>query len=77
MSFGATLPGQGYTVQAVLLGEVITTSIMVSLVAAFPEFRRTRPFTPAIFPFLYAMMVYAEAPISSTSTNSPVASVRR
>lgn len=53
----------------VLLGEVITTFIMVSLLAVFLGFRRIRPFTPAIFPFLYAIMVYAEAPISGTSTN--------
>jgi aquaporin Z len=29
----------------------------------------SRPFTPAMFPFLYAVMVYLEAPISGTSTN--------
>ncbi|MEJ2699751.1 MAG: aquaporin, partial [Desulfuromonadales bacterium] len=28
-----------------------------------------RPFTPALFPFLYAVMVFLEAPISGTSTN--------
>ncbi len=69
VAFGATLPGQGYTIQAVLLGEVTTTFIMVSLLAVFLGFRRIRPFTPAIFPFLYAVMVYAESPISGTSTN--------
>jgi len=69
VAFGATLPGQGYTIQTVLLGEVITTFTMVSLLAVFLGFRRIRPFTPAIFPFLYAIMVYAEAPISGTSTN--------
>jgi len=69
VAFGATLPGQGYTIQTVLLGEVITTFTMVSLLAVFLGFRRLRPFTPAIFPFLYAIMVYAEAPISGTSTN--------
>lgn len=69
VAFGATLPGQGYAIETVLLGEVITTFIMVSLLAVFLGFRRIRPFTPAIFPFLYAIMVYAEAPISGTSTN--------
>ena len=69
VAFGATLPGQGYTIQTVLLGEVITTFTMVSLLAVFLGFRRLRPFTPAIFPFLYAIMVYAEAPVSGTSTN--------
>jgi aquaporin Z len=69
VAFGATLPGQGYAIHTVLLGEVVTTFIMVSLLAVFLGFRRLRPFTPAIFPFLYAIMVYAEAPISGTSTN--------
>lgn len=69
VAFGATLPGQDYAIATVLLGEVITTFIMVSLLAVFLGFRRIRPFTPAIFPFLYAIMVYVEAPISGTSTN--------
>jgi aquaporin Z len=67
--FGATLPGEGYGVWAVLLGEMITTFAMVTLLCVFLSFRRIRPFTPAIFPLLYAVMVYAESPISGTSTN--------
>jgi len=31
--------------------------------------RRLRRFTPLLFPFLYAVMVYLEAPVSGTSTN--------
>jgi len=69
VAFGATLPGAGYTLETALLGEVVTTFTMVSLLAVFLGFRRIRPFTPALFPFLYAVMVYAEAPISGTSTN--------
>jgi aquaporin Z len=69
VAFGATLPGAGYPTQAVLLGEVVTTFTMVSLLLVFIGFRRLRPFTPGIFPPLYAIMVYLEAPISGTSTN--------
>jgi aquaporin Z len=69
VAFGATLPGEGYAVHTVLLGEVITTFIMVSLLTVFLAVRRLRPYTPAIFPFLYAVMVFVEAPISGTSTN--------
>jgi aquaporin Z len=69
VSFGATVPGEGYGVGAVLLGEVITTFAMVTLLCLFLAFRRIRPFTPAIFPVLYAVMVYTESPISGTSTN--------
>ena len=69
VAFGATLPGPGFTLPTVFLGEVITTFTMISLLAVFLGFRRIRPFTPAIFPPLYAIMVWAEAPISGTSTN--------
>jgi len=69
VAFGATLPGKGYAVETVLLGEVITTFAMVAGLCVFLGFRHIRPFTPAMFPFLYAVMVYAEAPISGTSTN--------
>jgi aquaporin Z len=69
IAFGATLPGDGYTFGAALMGEIATTFIMISLLAIFLGFRGIRRFTPAIFPFLYAIMVYAEAPISSTGTN--------
>jgi aquaporin Z len=67
--FGATVPGAGYTTGEVLIGEAITTFAMVALLCVFLGFRQIRPFTPAIFPVLYAIMVYAESPISGTSTN--------
>ena len=69
LAFGATLPGPGYTLSMVLLGEAITTFTMVALLCVFLGFRKLRPFTPAIFPPLYAIMVWAEATISGTSTN--------
>ena len=69
VAFGATLPGAGYSTQAVLLGEIVTTFAMVSLLVVFIGFRRLRAFTPAIFPILYAIMVPLEASISGTSTN--------
>jgi aquaporin Z len=69
ISFGATAPGVGYTTQHALLGEVITTFTMVSLLAIFLGFRQIRPYTPALFPFLYAIMVPLEADISGISTN--------
>jgi aquaporin Z len=69
VAFGATLPGPGYPLSTVLWGEVLTTFTMVVLLCVFLGFRQLRPFTPAIFPPLYAIMVWAEAPISGTSTN--------
>jgi aquaporin Z len=67
--FGATVPGAGYSSLSALAGEVVTTFIMVALLTVFLGFRRLRPFTPAIFPPLYSIMVFLEAPISGTSTN--------
>jgi aquaporin Z len=69
VAFGATLPGAGFTIMIVFLGEVVTTFAMVSLLTIFLAFREIRPFTPAFFPPLYSFMVWAEAPISGTSTN--------
>jgi len=69
VQFGATAPGPGYSVWQALLGEVITTFAMVALLYLFLAFRESRPFTPALFPFLYSIMVCIEGPISGTSTN--------
>jgi len=69
VSFGATVPGAGYSSLSALLGEVVTTFVMVALLTVFLGFRQIRPFTPAIFPPLYSIMVFLEAPISGTSTN--------
>jgi aquaporin Z len=67
--FGATSPGSGYTMQDALLGEIITTFALVSLLAVFIGFRHIRKYTPLVSPFLYAIMVPLEAAISGTSTN--------
>jgi aquaporin Z len=69
ISFGANTPGVGYTTQNALVGEVITTFTMVTLLILFLGFRNIRPYTPALFPFLYAIMVPLEADISGISTN--------
>jgi aquaporin Z len=69
VSFGATMPGEGYALSTVLLGEIITTFTMVTLLAVFLAFRNLRPYTPSIFPFLYSIMSFLESAISGTSTN--------
>jgi len=69
VEFGATLPGGGYTTEEVLMGEVITTFVLIAGLCIFVRSKPLRPHTPALFPFLYAIMVYAESPISGTSTN--------
>jgi aquaporin Z len=69
IQFGATLPDPRYGAGPALAGEVATTFALVALIFAFVSHPRLRRFTPAIFPVLYALMVWAEAPLSGTSTN--------
>jgi aquaporin Z len=69
VAFGATLPGRDFGVGWAVLGEVVTTCALICGLFLFLRHRRLRQFTPALFPVLYAIMVFAEAPISGTSTN--------
>jgi aquaporin Z len=69
VEFGATIPGEGYTTGTVLMGEAVTTFALVAGLCLFIGFRNLRPFTPAMIPFLYSVMVPLEASISGTSTN--------
>jgi len=69
IAFGATVPGTGYSAVAATLGELATTSALIIGLIIFLGHPRLRVFTPCLFPFLYAVMVYLEAPISGTSTN--------
>jgi aquaporin Z len=69
VSFGASLPGPGYSTWTVLLGEVATTFALVTSLCVFLSLRELRRFTPYMIPFLYAIMVPLEAAISGTSTN--------
>jgi aquaporin Z len=69
VAFAATLPGADYSTLEVFLGEVATTFALVSLLAIFLSYKKIRRFTPALFPPLYSILVWAESPISGTSTN--------
>lgn len=68
ISFGATMPGSA-GIGAAFVGETITTFALVVLLLSFVGQRRLRRFTPGIFPPLYSVMVWIEAPWSGTSTN--------
>ncbi len=73
VAFGATLSGPGFTLSTVLLGEVITTFMMVALLCVFLGFRKLRPFTPAIFPPLYAIMVWLRRRSQAQAPTLPAA----
>lgn len=69
VNFGATLPGKGYGPIWATLGEAATTFGLIMGLFIFVRHAQLRAYTPALFPFLYAFMVYLEAPVSGTSTN--------
>lgn len=69
IEFGATLPGTGFTLFQATLGEVVTTFGLIAGLFFFLGHPKIRCYTPLLFPFLYAVMVYLEAPLSGTSTN--------
>ena len=52
VEFGATVPGENYGVGTVLLGEVITTFAMVTLLCVFLAFHRIRAFHARALSFL-------------------------
>lgn len=74
VDYGATVPGVGYGAGWALAGETITTFALIFSLFGFLRFVSLRMFTPALFPPLYAIMVWLEAPVSGTSTN-PVRSL--
>jgi aquaporin Z len=69
VAFGSTAPGIGYSRIDALAGEVLTTVCLIVGLFVFLGHKKLRKYTPLLFPFLYAGMVYLEAPISGTSTN--------
>lgn len=69
IDFGATFPNAAYGMGWALLGETVTTFALIFGLFFFLQHRRLRNFTPALFPFLYAAMVFVEANVSGTSTN--------
>ena len=69
IDFGGTFPGTGFTLLQATLGEVVTTFGLIAGLFLFLGHARLRAYTPLLFPFLYALMVYFEAPVSGTSTN--------
>jgi aquaporin Z len=66
---GATVPGHAYGPALAVAGETGTSAALIVGLFIFIGSRRLRAWTPLLFPPLYALMVYLEAPVSGTSTN--------
>jgi aquaporin Z len=69
VQFGATVPGRNYGPWLAVAGEFGATLALIVLLFIFLGHKRLRPYTPLIFPILYAILVFLEAPVSGTSTN--------
>ncbi len=67
-AYGATEPGPAGPWVATL-GEAAATFCLITGLFLFLGRPRLRALTPALFPFLYAVLVWIEAPLSGTSTN--------
>jgi aquaporin Z len=68
VAYAATEPGPAGAWVA-MLGEAAATSCLIVGLFLFLGRPRLRAFTPALFPVLYAVLVWIEAPLSGTSTN--------
>ena len=68
IAYGATSPGPR-GIGAAFLGETIATFLLIFLLLTFVSHARLRRFTPALFPPLYCVLVWLEAPWSGSSTN--------
>ena len=69
LSYAVTVPGRGYSLPVVVLGEVATTFCLIAALCMFLAFHTLRRFTPLMIPCLFAVMVPIEAGISGTSVN--------
>jgi len=68
VQYGATLPLPGRTTAA-FIGETITSFLLIAGLFFFIGHKKLRRFTPFLIPPLYCLMVWAEGPLSGTSTN--------
>jgi len=68
VQFGITVPGNGGLWMA-FVGEIIATAALIFYLYIFIGIKKLRNFTPYGIPFLYGLLVWAEAPYSGCSTN--------
>lgn len=68
LQYSITLPGNaGLT--AAFIGEIVATACLIIYLYLFIGTKRLRNYTPYGIPFLYAILIWAEADLSGCSTN--------
>jgi aquaporin Z len=68
IGYGNTVP-RSEGLLAAFIGETITTACLVVVIFVFVGSKKLRNYTPFTMPFLYSIMVCAEAGLSGCSTN--------
>jgi len=68
IQYGITLPGDAGLMPA-FTGEIIATSCLIIYLYLFIGTKRLRNYTPYGIPFLFAILTWAEAPLSGCSVN--------
>lgn len=68
VEYAITLPGDA-AIRSAFIGEVIATACLIIYLYIFIGRKRLRNYTPYGIPFLYAILVWLEAPLSGCSTN--------
>ena len=68
IEYGITLPGSA-GLMAAFWGEIIATACLIIYLYIFIGRKSLRKYTPYGIPFLYALLVWLEAPFSGCSTN--------
>jgi len=68
VEYGITLPGDAGLTSA-FIGEIIATACLIFYLYVFIGRKHLRNYTPYGIPFLYAILVWLEAPLSGCSTN--------
>ena len=68
VEYGITLPGAA-GLKSAFIGEVIATACLLIYLYIFIGRKNLRNYTPYGIPFLYALLVWLEAPLSGCSTN--------
>jgi len=68
IEYGITLPGNAGVTSA-FIGEIIATACLIIYLYVFIGRKQLRNYTPYGIPFLYAILVWLEAPLSGCSTN--------
>ncbi len=66
MDFGTTVPMQ---ITTAFIGEIWTSFVLIAVIIFFTSHDKIKNFTPFMMPVIYCIMVFAEAPVSGTSTN--------